>query len=87
MATLSSQNSLQDVMSRLAAFRAHARRGFEDEYMRKAARSRQAVGSPSHRRGLLSWVYVGEPLETDILNDRIGPLVSRGLLSNRFRMS
>ena len=58
VATLSSQSSLQDVMSRLAAFRGHARRDFKDEYLRKSARRLRAVGPVSHRRGLLPWVYV-----------------------------
>ena len=39
VATLSFQSSLQVVMSLLAAFRAHARRGIKDEYSLGAARS------------------------------------------------
>ena len=62
MARLSSQSSHYVVMSRLAAFRTHARRDFEGEYMRKAARSWRAVGPVSHRRGLLPCVYVAVAL-------------------------
>ena len=57
VAVLSSQGSHEVVMSRLAAFRAHARRDFKDEYVCKAVRSLRAVGPVSHRRGLLPWVY------------------------------
>ena len=57
VAVLSSQGSHEVVMSRLAAFRAHARRDFKDEYVCKAARSLRAVGPVSHRRGLLPWVH------------------------------
>ena len=56
-AMVSSQSSLQVVMSWLGAFRAHARRELEDEYLRTAARSWRAVGAASHRRGLLSWMH------------------------------
>ena len=61
-AVVSSQGSLQDVMSRLAAFRAHARRDFKDEYLRKAARSLRAVVPVSHRRGLPPLAYVASAL-------------------------
>ena len=61
-AVVSSQSSLQVVMSQLAAFRGHARQGFEDEYTLGAARSRRAVGPASHRRGLLPWFYVAAAL-------------------------
>ena len=49
-------------MSRMAAFRGHARQDFVDEYMRKAARRWRAGGSVSHRRGLLPWDYVAVAL-------------------------
>ena len=57
VATFSSQSSLQVVMLRLAAFRAHARRGIKDEYSLEAARCWRADGPASHRRGLLPWSY------------------------------
>ena len=62
MATLSSQSSLPVAMSRLAAFRGHARRGFEDEYTLGAARCWRAVVSVRHRRGLPPWVKVAVAL-------------------------
>ena len=49
-------------MSRLLAFRAHARRDFKDEYLCKAARRWLAVGPLSHRRGLLPGAYVAAAL-------------------------
>ncbi len=57
VATFSSQSSLQVVMLRLAAFRAHARRAIKDEYSLEAARCWRAVGTASHRTGLLPWVH------------------------------
>ena len=57
MATLSFQSSHQVVMLRLVAFRANARRGFEDEYSLGAARCWPAVVPVRHRRGLLPCVH------------------------------